>query len=224
MSTGWEHVQAYLEGEDDALARIQEELSPPLTADLIARGASPEEAEDILGTIWHQCTRDPVAGRPSLLEKFSGTASLRSWLGRVALNRLIDLQRRKRKVVQVEDRDPTQTSFFARQPAPPPRQLDDAFALLLHSSLQSAFASCPPERLLMLELVYLHGVRQMDLAPMWGCDAATISRHMGQAMAQIRKETLRQLRQLEPSLRLEWEDLAGLCEAGQIRFLSAGPA
>src|SRR5438445_2247019 len=89
-------AQQCQQGEPDALAELRERYHPVLARFLLARGASGTEMEDLLADLWADC----VPGdddRPSLLEKFSGRCSLRSWLATVSTNRLIDLKRKQKR-------------------------------------------------------------------------------------------------------------------------------
>src|SRR6185503_9744361 len=80
-------------GDATALATLRAQSHEPLVRMLLARGASPTEAEDILADLWADCV--PGADeRPSLLEKFSARCSLQNWLATVATNRWLDFKRR----------------------------------------------------------------------------------------------------------------------------------
>src|SRR5437867_6646166 len=74
------------QGDPGALAELRERFHGILAGILLTRGASRTETEDLLADLWADCVPGDDE-RPSLLEKFSGRCSLRSWLATVATNR-----------------------------------------------------------------------------------------------------------------------------------------
>src|SRR6185503_12423903 len=96
---------------------------------------------------------------------------------------------------------------------------DDLLVEMLRDSLQSAFAACPAEDMLMLRLVYLHGLTQRELMKMWGWSESKVSRKLSSAMQQIEETTLKTLKQKDPWLDLKWQDFVDLCETHQVGFL-----
>jgi len=208
-----------VEGDTDALGALRNKYQPVLFGVLVARGARPIEAEDLLADLWGDCVGSPDV-RPSLLEKFSGRCPLQNWLITVATRRLIDLKRKKQPVPDAPVHDSESgTTIIVRVPAPVTSPVESGLTELLRDALQKAFADCPPEALLMLRLVHLHRLSQRELSRMWGCHEATISRSLSQAMDAIKRETMRQVKERDPWLELAWEDLVQLCETQDIGFL-----
>jgi RNA polymerase sigma factor (sigma-70 family) len=213
-------AQRCQEGDRDALGELRERLHPTLQRILLARGASQTEVEDLLGDMWGDC----VAGddeKPSLLEKFSGKCSLQSWLTTVATNRLIDRKRRDKRrgdAGNVHGKD-GETDFFERVEGPARAIVENELTALLRDSLQKGFAACPAEGLLMLRLVYLHGFSQREVATLWNCHEAKISRHLNQALERIEKETLAAVKAADPWLKLDWQDFIDLCQTHEVGFL-----
>lgn len=213
-------LQKCMEGDAQALAGLRNQHHQTLLNVVLARGASLTEADDLLADLWGDCVGDGDA-RPSLLEKYSGKCALQNWLITVATNRLIDLKRKqtRRKTFTPVDNPADGTGFIERVPGPASAAEETSLIDTLRGSLEQAFASCPAEGLLMLRLVYLHGLSQRELAAMWSCHEATISRTLAQALASIETSTLREVKRRDPWLDLNWQDFIELCETQQVGFL-----
>lgn len=209
-----------LQDEPDLVARLQKEHHSFLRAVLINRGATQDEADDLLGDLWGDCVGQSE-DRPSLLEKYSGKCPIRSWLKTVATNRLIDLKRRQEHRGELPrlDSDDADASPFERLPATPSADSESALVKLLKDSLQAAFAKCAPEAMLMLRLVYLNAVSQREVCRMWGWPEYKVSRFMSDAMERIEAHTLNELKTRDPWLELSWQDFIELCESHDIGFL-----
>ncbi len=83
---------------------------------------------------------------------------------------------------------------------------------LLRTSFKKAFARSNREQLLLLCLVYLHGIKQKELADIYGCNESTISRWLDGTRKQIHADTLRGLEALDPATGLDWREIVQLCE------------
>jgi len=209
-----------LQGDPAALAGLREKHHASLGNILRARGATVSETEELLADMWGDCVARNNE-QPSLLEKFSGKCSLQGWLATVATRRWIDLKRKqtRRGETQLPTHNDGNTDQFERLPAAASAPADDVLVNLLRDSLQAAFASCPPADLLMLRLVYLHGLSQRELMRMWAWSESKISRKLTQAMTHIEERTLEGLKQKDSWLDLTWQDFVDLCETHQIGFL-----
>jgi RNA polymerase sigma factor (sigma-70 family) len=211
-----------INGDAKALGILRDRHNAPMLRVLISKGASLTQAEELLADLWSECVGDGE-GKVSLLEKFSGKCSLQSWLFTVSIRRLIDLQRRQARVQDVtSDAPPDATSFFNKLPdtsKPATAIADDVLIRLLRESLEEAFKACPAEGLLMLRLVHQYGLTGRQLAQMWGCHEATISRSLKTAMTSIQHTTLQELKKRDRWLELTWEDFVELCETQEIGFL-----
>jgi len=140
----------------------------------------------LLADLWSDCV--PGADdRPSLLEKFSGKCSLQGWLATVATNRWIDLKRRHSRRVEISSASSGEgeEDAFERLPADVAAYQEDTLVELLRESLRAAFAHCPAEAMVLLRLVYLHGVTQREVVRMLGWSEAKVSRLLSRAMEQI---------------------------------------
>jgi RNA polymerase sigma factor (sigma-70 family) len=213
-------VHRCLQGDPAALAELREAHHPSLLNILRARGASWDETEELLADLWGDCV--PANGeRASLLDKFSGKCPVQGWLATVATRRWIDLKRKQsRRDGTAQPADPEdRTDPIQRLPAASLPERDDVLVDLLRDSLQAAFAACPPADLLMLRLVYLHGLSQREVLRMWNWSESRVSRKLSQAMQRIGQDTLRNLKQKDPWLDLTWQDFVDLCETHRIGFL-----
>ena len=209
-----------IEGDNQALATLRDRYHPRLLPILISRGASQTEAEDLLADLWGDCVGQSDS-RPSLLEKFSGKCGFQSWLITVATNRLIDIKRKlvRHKTFVMPDDPEGGTTFINKVPGAASAQGESTLINILRTSLEQAFAKCPSEGLLMLRLVYLHGLSQRELAAMWSCHEASISRALSKAMGGIQEATMAELKKLDSGVELTWEDFVQLCETQEIGFL-----
>jgi RNA polymerase sigma factor (sigma-70 family) len=205
-------VRQAQQGDAEALARLRDDLQPALLGILLSRGAGRSEAEEILADLWSDCVPG-VGDATSLLAKFNGSASPLGWLARVAINRWIDAQRRRARFETDAEID------FDELPGCPTILADNQLHAALRASLRAAFASCPPEAVLMLRLVYLHDLTQREAGQLLGRTESKTSRALAQTMAQIKKQTLDHLRQHQPHLELTWEDFLTLCASREIDFL-----
>ena len=213
-------VQRCLEGDPSALAELRQTQDSALANILQARGASIDEARELLADLWGDCVPAPDE-RTTLLEKFSGKCSLQAWLATVATRRWIDLKRkqaRRGETSQPMDAE-IRSELLERLPADAELVLDDALVELLRDSLQAAFANCPPADMLMLRLLYVHGVTQRELMRMWKWSESKVSRKLSKAMEDIQQITLEHLERKDPWLRLTWQDFVDLCQTHSIGFV-----
>ena len=209
-----------LPADPDALAALREQCHKQLLNILLARGARHTEAEDLLADLWADCVPGNAA-RPSLLEKFSGRCSLKTWLATVATNRLIDLRRRqtRRGETALADTSGGEGGALDRLAAPAASTSEGPLVELLRESLRAAFARCGREAMILLRLVYLHGLTQREAARMLGWSEFKVSRCLSEALSNIEMDTLRELKQRDAWLELTWQDFVALCETHEVGFL-----
>ena len=216
-----EHAQVRRcqQGDPAALAELREKHQASLFNILRARGASADETDELLADLWGDCV--PKSGdEPALLDKFSGKCSVQAWLATVATRRWIDLKRKQTRHGE--------TSLPARDgegdplenlPAAATTIQEDTLVELLRESLRAGFAACAPADVLMLRLVYVHGLSQRELMRMWGWSESKVSRQLSHAMVRIEQGTLENLKRKDSWLDLTWQDFVDLCETHQIGFL-----
>jgi RNA polymerase sigma factor (sigma-70 family) len=207
-----EQMRKAQQGDPDALTVLRHQCHPALVNILLARGANQTEVEDILADIWSDCVPG-AADKPSLLARFGGKYSILSWLARVAANRWIDL---KRRAMKHADREETRLDDLPGYPA---GLEDDSLLDLLRESLRTAFDRCSGGAMVMLRLVYVHGLTQREVGHMFGWSESKVSRALSRAMEQIKMRTLQELKRHDARLELCWEDFLGLCDADDTDFL-----
>jgi RNA polymerase sigma factor (sigma-70 family) len=174
-----EQVRKAQQGDAEALAALHDKCHSSLVSILLARGANPTEADDVLADLWSDCVPS-APEKASLLAKFGGKFSVLSWLARVASNRWIDLKRRGAKFAGREEID------FDDLPGNPTALEDDLLLNLLRDSLRSGFALCPGEAMIMLRLVYMHGLTQREVGRMLGWTESKTSRTLSLSMELIK--------------------------------------
>jgi RNA polymerase sigma factor (sigma-70 family) len=208
------------QGDPTALAELRAVHHPSLFGILRARGATVDETEELLADLWGDCVARQD-DQPALLDKFSGKCSVQAWLATVATRRWIDLKRKqtRRKQTALATRDGEVNDPLEHLPAVASPDRDDVLVELLRDSLRTAFAAGAPVDMLMLRLVYLHGVSQRELMRMWGWSESKVSRQLSHAMEQIEHATLANLKQKDPWLDLTWQDFVDLCETHRVGFL-----
>jgi RNA polymerase sigma factor (sigma-70 family) len=210
-------VQKCAQGDAMALAWVRGKYHTTLSNILLSRGASRTETEDLMADLWVDCVPGD-SEQPSLLEKFSGRCSLQGWLATVATRRWIDLKRKVARRVEL-NQTCSEEDAFERLPASPAEGTEDSLVQLLRESLRTAFALCPPESMVLLRLVYLHGLTQREVVRMLHWNESKMSRVLSEAMSQIERNTLRELKKRDPLLELTWQDFLDLCEIEQVGFL-----
>ncbi len=207
-------------------AQLTRELTGQLRAILIRRGATPTEADDVVADLLADCF-GPEGGRSTLLDRFSGRGSLKAFLTRTALNRLIDHKRRLRFRGELpvpagdDGRDSGADPFDRVAGINLHEPGEDLLVDLLRTAILNTFASCDPEELLMLRMVAIHRVPQAAVARMFSCSQSRISRTLTALTTQIRRDTLAEVQRIDPWLELEWEDFLSLCEGSIDLFARA---
>jgi RNA polymerase sigma factor (sigma-70 family) len=207
-------------GDAMPVGELRTRYHAALVGVLRSRGASPTETEDLLADLWADCV--PGADdRPSLLDKFTGKCTLQGWLATVVTRRWIDLKRRQTHQVEAPPPAPGEPegNRLERFSAPVREASEDALVAILRDSLHAAFGRCPAEAMVLLRLVYLHGVTQRELVRMLGWSESKVSRTLSHAMQEIKADTLHELKQRDPWLNLTWQDFEDLCETHQLGLL-----
>lgn len=212
-------VQKCLRGDVAALGELRTRFDEALRAILRARGASATEADDTLADLWGDCVGNHD-DRPALLEKYSGKSPLQSWLAMVATNRWYDAKRRQSRDVQITDDE----SLESRQETVPrsaagQAAAEDAIVDLLRDSLKAAFAACPARDMVLLRLVFLHGLSQREVASSLGWNESKLSRVFSRAMETIELQALDHVKKQDSWLDLSWQDFLDMCQTRQIGFL-----
>lgn len=193
-----------LAGDNQAAQKILS-LRSQLVRALERRGASPNKAEDIVADILGECfgsrNRSSRASTDRVLELYRGESPVAAWLWKACYNRLLDEQRASR-TAPIDDELSTETVPYR----------DSDVVSHVRAALEHAFSEVDPLTLIFLRLVYLHGVKQRELAFAWHWHEATVSRLMNQGLTTIRDKSLAFLRETSPPIVMEWSDLLAICE------------
>jgi RNA polymerase sigma-70 factor, ECF subfamily len=215
MANELQMVRAALLGDSEAAAEIHRTHHAPVLAALMNRGMAmqltPSEVEECVGDLWSDCFGGTNT-KAALLKRFSGNGSLRAWLITVGLHRLIDLARRNRFRRGMPADKTSSSDPMDKMPAADEVPPDADLVSLLRTSLKNAFVRANRERLLLLHLVYLHGIKQRELADIYGCNESTISRWLNATLEQIHDDTLHEVEDQDTAVRLDWREIVQLCD------------
>ncbi len=198
-------AQRCLEGDGAAIGELQSRATLVLRYSLGRVGASSAEAEELVTNLWTECVcgRD---GHPARLSHYRGQCPLVGWLKVVVMNQLFDRKRREGRWQELTE------DLIENRPIPLERTVEAPLLQLMRQTVTTALVQCPSEPLVMLQLIYLHGLTQRDLAKMWGWHESKISRVLGQACDEMAAWTLEKVREVDPSITLTWEDFIELCQ------------
>ena len=211
----FELCQQVIGGDAKSAEEFDRRYRKPVEDYLISKcsdEASRTAARDITTEVISDC-----AG-PGLLEKFKGEGSLEGWLRQVAFNRL-------RKHWRKEGKRPDGTSFDELEEARPGRltsETSDAdgegsgaidaefFYKKLMAATVHAFTRLRddyPDRLAILRLSQLHGVRQRRIAGAFGIHESEISKMRKGGEEFLRSEIATYLHNEFPKGSFTWADL-----------------
>lgn len=198
------------EGDETAFRCLTARLGNKLRAILVRRGANPTTADDLIEDLWGDCFAvEP--GKTSLFVKYHGKSSLDTWLVTVLTHRWVDQLRKNRKLEALDGAGRRDWPAVPESPL-----VDPGLAGLVRDAVRYAFGRCDPVTFVMLQLVHVHGVSQRVIARRVGVSEFKMSRALSQAMRRICQDTVATLREREPLLHLEWEDLLDICLATDV--------
>jgi RNA polymerase sigma factor (sigma-70 family) len=204
-------VSKCLLGDEGALLTLKEQHYNRLVSIAIGRGASVTEAGDVVADVWSELI-SPTGGKRPLLEKYHGKCSLSAWLITVVTHRFIDRRRRGQLFAEL----PADVSDDLRNGEPlsvaataPPK--DDLLQILRQAVLE-AFQASLPEDLVMLKLVYIHGISQRQIGRLWDWHESKVSRHIDRALQDIQRRILAKVKRTDGFLDVGWEDFLDLCQ------------
>ena len=205
-------VQECLEGKTSALTHLQAAYREPLLAFLQGSGASPPMAGEIVVELWSDCIASQTGTVPKLA-RYNGTCALSTFLNTITLNALLTRRRRgQRWTAIMTDGEPTGADGDVHGSAADAAEPAEAPLLnLMREALEAAFLACPAEDFVLLQLAHTDGLRVVELAKMFDCGIATISRNVERAGREIAEATLQYIKATDPWLELRWEDFVELC-------------
>lgn len=191
------------------LESLQLRIRPRIVASLVSRGASESTAEDVASEVLSECFLQP---EENLLRRFPGSSGLEHWLLRVAINRLISLQRRERFTA------PWPEGFEPELEGNPESAPETALRDLVFRALCKAVESLPPGHRVLLWLRYGQGIPQNRLCVCWRCNPAKLSRRLAAVRTRFRDLTMAEVHKQEPGLQLKWEDIVSVCAGRNVFF------
>jgi RNA polymerase sigma factor (sigma-70 family) len=208
-------VSECLTGKEEAWLRLREVHWLKLRSILCARGASVADAEEVLADLWPDlgCI---VPGRVALLARYNAAGPLSSWLATVAIHRYVNRRRKSSygvvsiSQVQLESAMPESTTRDADRPL---------LAETMLRALRSAWEATAPDARLMLLLVHIHGIKQREIAALWGWNESKVSRSLASAMEGISQAALENLNRQNPGIAIEWSDFLQLSEISPDLFM-----
>ncbi len=138
-----------------------------------------------------------------------------TWLKAVALNKLVQRKRQENRVRQpFVVKLPTDPDKPEGVPPPSAEMRDPPEAPLLdimRGAVETAFRECDPEDFVLVQLAHANGLLGRELAQIFSCSEAKISRDLERARRSIADATMNYVHEKDPWLVLEWEDFLDLC-------------
>jgi len=128
------------------------------------------DAEDVAQTV---CMRLPVA-----IRSFDGRAAFTSWLYRVTLNAVRDLQRGRQRQARLADA----VAVFAEDRHPPEQE-----GALHLADIWRAVRALPEKQRDAVMLVHAEGLSQAEAAGIMGCKEVTVAWHIHKARKILRE-------------------------------------
>jgi RNA polymerase sigma factor (sigma-70 family) len=208
-----------LSHDEAALLALKEQHYHRLISVAIARGASPTEAADLVADVWGELV-SPAGGKQPLLEKYCGRCSLAAWLITVVTHRFIDRRRRGRLFTELGADLGDEFKDGAHLSAPRATTPEGDLLQILRLAVTEAFQNCPPETLVMLKLVYLHGISQRKIGRLWGWHESQVSRHIDRGLQEIQGRILARIKRTDGFLEVNWNDFLDLCQ-GTVNLFGA---
>ena len=205
-------AQECIEGKTSALEHLQDTYREPLLAFLQAAGARPHEAGEIVTELWSDCVASQTDTVPKLA-RYSGTCGLKTFLNTITLNVLLTRRRRERRSAGTLRDEPAEGMHTANSdgPADPAEAVEEPLLELMREAIQAAFMACPAEDFVLLQLAHLDGLHVVELAKMFDCGIASVSRNVGRAGGEIAEATMQYIKANDPWLELQWNDFLDLC-------------
>lgn len=200
-------VERCLAGGPEAIAAVKSQNTPYIEAILRTYGASADEAEEILASLWRDC----LIGRPPkepLFVRYNGLSALRKWLGAIAVNRWISLKRAQSARERAHERAMEHETLFHDSITPDPE-----LSGILEQAIREAMLLCSAEEVVFFRLIYLHELTQKEVAGLFGMTESTLSRCLKKAEGMLSREILRRVRAADEHLDVCWDDFLVLCDS-----------
>lgn len=201
----------------EEFAQFQARLEPIIAVSLVRRGASHAQAQDIVRDILGDCAKP---GEESLLNKFKSGGNLEAWITRVAINRLIDQQRRNKFREEIDEHRIESIPDSPENTEP----LDDSLAQLIAQAISHSYQKCSSQEKVLLWLAYAHRVDQRRIAKAWQWSDSKISRKLSRIRETMQECILAYVRDKDPHASVTWNDILSLSLEHGMSLIPKDPA
>ncbi len=155
-------IEAVLTGDKEAFAEIVDRYKDPLFRYLLSLGAQMEEAKDL--------AQDAFLKLFLTLESFDFRSSLYTYICRIGRNLYIDQLRRKRRESRAID------WLGGNQRSHPPRK----------GEALETLSQLPPAQRLALDLFYIQGYKQREIADLLGIPIGTVKSRIERGLKKLK--------------------------------------
>lgn len=207
-------AQRCLDRDEPSLRSLMRQFREPTVSCLVARGATGSEAEEVVGELWAECIQKEN-GLPGRLTRYDGTCALQTWLNTVAFNQWFSKKRTQRRdsLIFARERDDAQAAD-----APAEAEIEEGrpgmdlpLITMMHDALEEAFKLCTDEEFVILQLTHCDRLRLHEIAVMFDCHEASVSKWLDRAEEKIATAVLDHIRARDPWVVLQWSDFIDLC-------------
>lgn len=205
-------AQRCLDRDEAALRRLMGRFGEPTVACLVRRGATRSEGEEQVGELWAECV-ERASGLPGRLLHYDGNCALQTWLNTVAFHRWYNARRTQQRrdrilgtVAPGSEEDPGEVDAAAETP-----ESDAPLIAMMREALEEAFAQCPAEDFVILQLMHCDRLRLHELALMFECHEGSMSKRVRRAEKKIAAAVLGNISARDPGVVLTWDDFLELC-------------
>ncbi len=174
-------LQAYRQGDEASLGRIVERTRRPLHRYILGMVGNPHLAEDVFQDVWLRAVRN--------LHRYHNR-HLQAWLFRIARNRIIDLSRKKKEDLSLQqplgsgEEPVTLESFLASSDSGPARHAGDRE---LGQRIRAAVSQLPPEQREVFVLRMESDLPFKEIATLQGVSINTALGRMQYALRRLRE-------------------------------------
>jgi RNA polymerase sigma-70 factor, ECF subfamily len=189
MPTDLSLVNACLQGDATAWETFVFRYRPCIVAFALSLSRNEFVAQEIASSVWADLYGN---GGDSKLAAYSGRGSLEGWLRTLVAQAYVDLYRKEKRFVALEERNLHGSSREAGL---------DNLDTRLEQALDKALSELSGEQRLILNAHYLDGRTFADIGRMIGAHESSVSRQSNKSLAFIRKRTAHYLRVSGMSMR-----------------------
>jgi len=166
-------LKAARRGDEKAFRRLYDELYGPLAGYLTRRVNIPQDAEDLISTVFHRFLQN--------LERYDADrGSVQSWVMTMARHALIDHLRRHRETQPIEN-----LAEVLAGPLNAP--LDGLIRTEEADRVRELVRTLPPETREMISLRYGQGLRHREIGNLLGLNEAAVKQRISRALQELRR-------------------------------------